>query len=158
MVLVKVRVAIFSFQLTSPSGLSFKRHFSLGDFSWPSSFIIKTAPTHNILCILTLYFGHTAMVISESTLYLSRDYVLIAFLFLSFFLFFFLWLYLQHMEVPGLGIESQLYLPAYATARATPDLSHIRDLCCSLQQCQVLNPLSEARDQICILLDTMSGS
>ena len=32
---------------------------------------------------------------------------------------FFLWLHLQHMEVPRLGIESELHLLAYATAAAT---------------------------------------
>ena len=33
--------------------------------------------------------------------------------------------YLRHMEVPRLGIESELLLPAYARASAMPDLSHI---------------------------------
>ena len=36
-------------------------------------------------------------------------------------LFFFLGLHLQHMEVPRLGIQSELLLPAYATATAMPD-------------------------------------
>ena len=57
-----------------------------------------------------------------------------------------------HREVPGLRVESALHLPAYATATATWDLSHICDLPHSLQQRWVLNPLSEARDQT--LLDT----
>ena len=35
---------------------------------------------------------------------------------------------------------------AYATARATPDPSHIYDPRWSLQQRQILNPLGEARD------------
>ena len=34
---------------------------------------------------------------------------------------------------------------AYTTARAIMDLSYFCDLCCSLQQCQILNPLSEAK-------------
>ena len=42
-----------------------------------------------------------------------------------FFSFFFLGAHLQHMEVPGLGAESELQLWAYATATAMPDLSHI---------------------------------
>ena len=33
---------------------------------------------------------------------------------------------------------------ANATATATPDLSRICDLCCSLCQCWILDPLSEA--------------
>ena len=49
------------------------------------------------------------------------------------------------MEVPRLGAESKLQLPAYATATAMQDLSRICDLHCSSQQRWVLNPLSEAR-------------
>ena len=51
--------------------------------------------------------------------------------------------------------ELELWLLAYTTAIATPDLSHICDLCCSLQQRQILNPLNEPRDQSCILTDTL---
>ena len=50
------------------------------------------------------------------------------------------------MEVPRLGVESQLLPLAYTTATATQDLSHIFDLHHSSQQCRILNPLSEARD------------
>ena len=42
--------------------------------------------------------------------------------------FFFLRLHLPHMEVPVLGVESDLQLLATATATATQDLSHICDL------------------------------
>ena len=51
------------------------------------------------------------------------------------------------MEVPRLGVESELQLPAYATATETQDPSPICDLHHSSQQRQILNPLSEARDQ-----------
>ena len=54
------------------------------------------------------------------------------------------------MEVPRLGVESELQLPAYTTA--TLDPTH------SLWQCQILNPLSEARDRTSILTDTGPGS
>ena len=50
-----------------------------------------------------------------------------------------------------------LKLQAYTIVMTTPDLSSICELCCSLWQHQILNPLSEARDQTCILRDTMSG-
>ena len=70
------------------------------------------------------------------------------------FFFFFKWPHLRHIEVPGLGVESETQLPAYTTATATPDLSHIFDLSHSLWQCRILNPLSEARDQTCILMET----
>ena len=53
----------------------------------------------------------------------------------------------QHMEVPRLGVELELQLPAYATTTAMQDLSRIRDLYDSSWQCRVLNPLSEARDR-----------
>ena len=43
---------------------------------------------------------------------------------------------------------------AAATATATQDPSHIFDLHHSLQQCQIPNPLSEARDWTHILMDT----
>ena len=39
------------------------------------------------------------------------------------FFFVFLGLYLRHMEVPRLGVKSEL--PAYTTDTAMPDLSHI---------------------------------
>ena len=42
--------------------------------------------------------------------------------------------HLWHMEVPRLGVESELQLLAYTTATATPDLSHLCNLHCSLQQ------------------------
>ena len=57
------------------------------------------------------------------------------------------------MDVPRLEVGSELQLLAYTTATETPDPSHICDLCHSLWQVWVLNPLSEARDQTCILTD-----
>ena len=57
------------------------------------------------------------------------------------------------MEVPRLEAEPELQLPAYITATATPDLSRFHDLCRSLQQCRILNPLSKARSQTHILMD-----
>ena len=47
---------------------------------------------------------------------------------------FFLELHLWHVEVPRLGIKSELQLPAYVTAIAMPDLSCICDLQHSLCQ------------------------
>ena len=59
-----------------------------------------------------------------------------------------------HTKVPRLGAELELQLQAYTTATATQDPSHVCDLHYSLQQCQILNPLSEARDETCTLKDT----
>ena len=58
------------------------------------------------------------------------------------------------MEVPRLGFESELQLPAYATAIATQDPSHVFDLHHSSWQRRILNPLSEARDWTLNLMDT----
>ena len=68
--------------------------------------------------------------------------------------FFILGLYPWHMEVPRLRLKSELHLPAYTTATATPDPSHLFDLHHSLGQCWILNPLSKARDQTRVLRDT----
>ena len=57
------------------------------------------------------------------------------------------------MEIPSLRVESELQLPAYTTAIATQDTSHVCDLLHSSQQSQILNPLSGAGDQTCILMD-----
>ena len=70
----------------------------------------------------------------------------------TFFLFVFLGLYPRHMEVPRLGVELELQLLAYTTAK--PDLSLVCNLHHSSQQCRNLNTLSEARDRTCILMDT----
>ena len=43
------------------------------------------------------------------------------------------------------------------TAMATPDPSSIYHLHQNMQQPQVINPLNKARDQTCILTETMSG-
>ena len=64
--------------------------------------------------------------------------------------FFFLW----HIDIPRLGVELELQLPAYTTAPATPDLTLIFDPCGSSRQHQKLKPLSETRDRTYIPVDT----
>ena len=59
-----------------------------------------------------------------------------------------------HIEVPRLGVESDLQLLAYTTATAMQDPSCICDLHHSSWQRQILHPLSEARDRTCVLMDT----
>ena len=71
----------------------------------------------------------------------------------SFIYFGFLGLHLQHMEVPRLGVKFELQLPAYITATATPDLSHVCDLHHSSWQRQIPNPLNKARDRTCVPMD-----
>ena len=58
------------------------------------------------------------------------------------------------MDVPRLGVQSQLQLSAYATATATLDPSHVCDLHHSSRQCQIPDPLMEAGDRTCSLMDT----
>ena len=63
-------------------------------------------------------------------------------------------MHVQHMEVPGLGVKSEMQLPAYTMATATWDLSCVCELHGSSQQHWILNPLSEARDQTRVLMDS----
>ena len=62
------------------------------------------------------------------------------------------------LKVPRLGVKSELQLPATATATATatamPNRSSICDLTHSSQQCWILNPVSKARNQTGLLVDT----
>ena len=53
-----------------------------------------------------------------------------------------------------LEVKVELQLPVYATVIAMPDLSCICDLHHSSLQCRMLKPVSEARDQTCILMAT----
>ena len=48
------------------------------------------------------------------------------------------------MEIPRLGVESELHLPAYATAEATSHLPATHTAAHS--NARAFNPLSEARD------------
>ena len=58
------------------------------------------------------------------------------------------------MEVPRIGIESELQLPVYAIVTATRDPSCVCDLYYSLQQHRILNPLSDAQDGTHSLIDS----
>ena len=51
------------------------------------------------------------------------------------------------MEVPRLGVKSELQLPAYITATATRDPSRVCNLHHSSQQRRIVNPLSKGRDR-----------
>ena len=60
----------------------------------------------------------------------------------------------RYMEIPRLGVECELQPQAYTTVTGTQDLSHVCDLHHSSRQCQILNPLIEARNGTCILINT----
>ena len=59
-----------------------------------------------------------------------------------------------HMEVPRLGVESELHLLAYATATAMQDLNCVCSLHHSSGQHWILNPLGKSRDRTHIFMDT----
>ena len=76
----------------------------------------------------------------------SSSWLFFCFVLFCFVLLCFLGPYLQYMEIPRPGVESELQLLAYTTTTATQDPSRIYDLHHSSQQRQILNPLSEPRD------------
>ena len=58
------------------------------------------------------------------------------------------------MEVSRLGVQLELQLQVYTTATASQDPSLVCNLHHSSLQHQIFNPLSEARDQTQIFMDT----
>ena len=81
----------------------------------------------------------------------------ICLVFRELFFFLFLGLHPLQMEVPRLDVKLELQLPAYTSATATQDPSHICNLHSSSWQSNagsILKPLSEARDGTCLLMDT----
>ena len=67
---------------------------------------------------------------------------------------FFLGQHPWHMEVPRLGVKSELQLLAYTRAIATRGLRRVCSLQHNSQQHRILNPLSEARARTCVLIDS----
>ena len=57
------------------------------------------------------------------------------------------------MEIPRIGVQSELHVPAYATATATLDPSYICNLHHRSQQRWIFNPLSKAKDRTLVLMD-----
>ena len=76
------------------------------------------------------------------------------FLLLLLFFFFFLGTHIQHMEFLGYGLNGTCKWWNMSQPQPISDLSHIYDLCCSSRQRRILNPLSEVKNWICILMDT----
>ena len=64
----------------------------------------------------------------SSTAFLTDDHHICVFVVGVVCLLAFLGSNVQHVEVLRLGVESELQLPAYATATATQDPSHVYDL------------------------------
>ena len=97
--------------------------------------------------VLPVCLSVSAMTLSKSVIIIIQD---------SFFFFFFFFLSGLHLEY-GLRVESELQLLGCTTDMATMDLSCDCNLYCSSWKCQILKPLSNARDRTCIPMD-MSGS
>ena len=76
---------------------------------------------------------------------MSRN--LVCFVFLCFFVLLFRASPMLLMEVPRLGVESELQLSAYPTATAMQDPSRVYGPHHSSWQRQILDPLSEAGDR-----------
>ena len=110
--------------------------------------LLPTIPKRKSLTQFSMHYN-------EIPLFGTHIYCLVFWGVWGVFLFFcFLGPYVQHMEVPRLGVKSELQLLAYTTATATQDPSHICSLHHSSQQCRILNPLIEARDPTCNFMDT----
>ena len=80
------------------------------------------------------------------------------FFYYSFFIILFYFVFLGphpwHMEIPRLGVESELQPLAYTRATATRYPSHVCHLHHSSRPPQILNLLSEAKDRTLVLMDT----
>ena len=86
---------------------------------------------------------------------LTHSFFHTVFVFFLFFFGFFLGPLPRHLEVSRLRVESELQLPAFATATATttPDLRRVCDLHHSSRQHGILNPLRETGDRTRVLMD-----
>ena len=101
--------------------------------------ILKKIRTKHLTCCICSLLALQQVTFSWALVFFS-----FLFLFLSFVL---LGPHLQHVEVPRLGVLSELQLPAYTRATAMRDLSPVCNLYHSSWQHRILNPLSEAGDQ-----------
>ena len=97
------------------------------------------------LCCPLAPSGLLSLVVSWLVV-LTQLWHLFFFFFFSFWSFCLLGPHPQHMEVPRIGVESELQLPVYTTATATRDPRRVCDLHHSSRQCWILNPVSDARD------------
>ena len=142
-------------EISETSGLNNRDLFSHGSGGWKSKIKVLAglvSPEASLLGIevaeffLCLYMAFSLHVHISSASPSSSSSSSSSFIFLG--------LNLQHMEVPRIGVESELQLPAYTTATAMSGLSHFCKLQHSSWHYWILNPLSKAVDQTHILMDT----
>ena len=116
------------------------------------SWIITPEFQSGLICFINLHWSVNPRMVSVFACILPEKNPVL-YIHSLFILFFFLGPNLQHMEVLRLGVELELQLPAYTPATATWDPSCVCALHHSSRQCQILNPLREARDQTHVLMD-----
>ena len=103
-----------------------KRSFYCYCFYYHTDLCKIQSRIYHLLCA-TLY-PHIEIISSHHLLYWYRAIFCWQDCFFFFFSFFFFRPHPWYMEVPRLGVELELQLSAYTTAKAMPDLSYICDL------------------------------
>ena len=117
---------------------------SMADHGTPNDYTSKT-PHYEMSLISPTESQDTLGILSYICFFCLFVLVFVGF-------FYFLGPHLWHMEVPRLGVESELQLPAHTTATAILDLSHFCDLHHNSWQFWILNLLIKARDRTCVLM------
>ena len=129
--------------------LNYKTGFSILLLGY--SFILKFL--YLFLSLLShIWYAFSSNLVIKYIEYIGN--ILITICYYLFLFFSFLGPHLWHMEVPRLGVESELQLPGSAKAIAMCDSSRGCDLYHSSLQHWIPNPQSTARNRTCILMDT----
>ena len=137
----KFRIVLYNYFTNIQSQQKCKSMISFKNFYQNYKIICPSYVTHFPLLICISFYCEKA----SYQIFVSSSCLCMCFCEMSFF--FFQWGLLSwHMEVPRLGIEQELQLPAYATPTATWDPSRVCDLYPSSGQLWILNPLSKVRD------------
>ena len=97
-------------------------------FSQAYQTVVKAVPSR-LHHVMALQFNKQSFIHFKHQILQSQDYIYAdIYFFACLFVFAFLGPHLQHMEVPRLGVESELQLLAYAIVTAMPDLSRVCNL------------------------------
>ena len=118
-----------------------------------SSIICSERRKHRAFCSQSKKIAFSLLFLRS----LSQSVVVLSiFMFLVCLFVFLLWPYLQHLEVPCLGIKLELQLPPMPQPQHNMGSEPHLQPTLQLDGHWILNPLNEARDQTYILMDTMS--
>ena len=127
--------------LSYTAGETYSRHFRIKSERYSSAYCFSHFENF-LLSQLDIISKKSFFHSISSSYYLQQHFVYDLFIYL----FCVLGPQPQHMEVPRLGVQSELWLLAYTTATVTQDPSPICNLHHSSQKHWILNALSEARD------------